>query len=391
MSKKKLRRLASFLIILFSCALMMLVFVFIYNTLTPKSSAPTTLFSDNAPFPTPVSIEDVPLGFYLQQHLAELKTPAGSDPSPVNFQVTSGEYPADVAAHLQSQGLITNADLFVNLVKYLHVGEKIQAGEYVLNRTMTMDEIVAALQHGRAKTIIVTIRPGWRAEEIADYLATLGLANFNKDQFLQLVKDGNYDYWFMRDRPKGAPTSVEGFLFPETYNVPFDISTDALIRLILDTFNQRVTDQMRQQAAASKRTFYEELTLASIVEREAASASERPIIAGVYLNRLQKKMYLQADPTVQYAMGYQAATKQWWKSPVSLDEYQHVDSPYNTYLHPGLPPGPICNPSLASITAVLQPAQTDYLFFLSKGDGTHVFAKTLEEQQQNMKDYGYTQ
>ena len=173
--------------------------------------------------------------------------------------------------------------------------------------------------------------------------------------------------------------------------MPFDITTDALIKLFLDTFDQRVTDQMRQQAATSKRTFYEELTLASIVEREAASASERPIIASVYLNRLQKKMYLQADPTVQYAMGYQAASKQWWKSPVTLDEYQHVNSPYNTYLHPGLPPGPICNPSLASIMAVLQPAQTDYLFFLGKGDGTHVFAKTLEEQLQNMKDYGYTQ
>ena len=391
MSKKKIRRLVSFLVVLFSGALMTLAFVFIYNTLSPKSNAPTTLLSADAPFPTPISIADVPLELYLKQHLSELTTPVGSDPTPVNFRVTLGEFPSDVATNLQSQGLITDADLFVNLVKYLHVGEKIQAGEYVLKRTMTMEEIIAALQHGRAKTVNVTIRPGWRAEEIADYLSTMGLANFNKDQFLQLVKNGNYDYWFMQDRPKGAPASVEGFLFPETYNVPFDITTDALIKLFLDTFNQRVTDQMRQQATASKRTFYEEMTLASIVEREAASASERPMIASVYLNRLQKKMYLQADPTVQYAMGYQAATKQWWKSPVTLDEYQHVDSPYNTYLHPGLPPGPICNPSLPSIVAVLQPAQTDYLFFLGKGDGTHVFAKTLEEQQQNMKDYGYTQ
>jgi UPF0755 protein len=388
MSKKKIRRFLALMVVLFAAALITLVFVFIYNTLSPQSRADATLLSDNAPFPTPISIEDVPLGLYLQQHSAELKTPAGTDPSPVDFRVTLGELPADVAAHLQNQGLIKNADLFVNLVKYLHVGEKIQAGEYVLNRTMTMDEIIAALQHGRAKMVIVTIRPGWRAEEIADYLATLGLANFNKDQFLQLVQAGKYDYWFMRDRPKGAPTSVEGFLFPETYNVPFDITTDALIRLILDTFNQRVTDKMRQEAASAKMTFYDAVTLASIVEREAAVANERPVIASVFLNRLKKKMYLQADSTAQYALGYQAATKQWWKTPMTIDELTQGDSPYNTYLHAGLPPGPICNPSLASITAVVEPAQTDYLYFYAKGDGTHAFSKTFEEHQQNQQKYG---
>ena len=387
MSKKKARRLVSLLMVLCASALMLLAFVFIYNTLSPKRSVESTLLSDNAPFPTPISIEDVPLGLYLQQHLAELKTPAGSDSSPVNFRVTLGEYPSEVAANLQSQGLIKDADLFVNLVKYLHVGEKIQAGEYVLDRTMTMDQIIAALQHGRAKTIIVTIRPGWRAEEIADYLATLGLANFNKDQFLQLVKGGNYDYWFMRDRPNGAPTSVEGFLFPETYNVPFDITTDALIKLMLDTFNQRVTDKLRQGAAASKMTFYEEVTLASIVEREAVAADERPIIASVFLNRLKKKMYLQADSTAQYALGYQAAAQQWWKSPMTIDELTKGNSPYNTYLHLGLPPGPICNPSLASIIAAVEPAQTDYLYFYAKGDGTHAFSKTFEEHQQNQQKY----
>src|SRR5574341_617250 len=141
--------------------------------------------------------------------------------------------------------------------------------------------------------------------------------------------------------------------------------------------------------SSAKLTMFEVVTLASIVEREAAVPSERPVIASVYLNRLKKKLLLQADPTVQYAMGYQAASKQWWKTPITLEEYQHVDSPYNTYLHPGLPPGPICNPSLASSTAVLEPAQTEYLYFVGKGDGSHVFAKTYEEHQQNLQKYGY--
>jgi UPF0755 protein len=364
------------------------VFIFVFNALSPKGSVDNGLLAANAPFPTPSAIEDVPLGLYLQQHIAELTLPASDDSSSVNFRIAPGELPTDVAAHLQSQGLISDAELFVSLVKYLHVGPKIQAGEYILKRTMTMGDLVEELQHGRAKAVTVSIRPGWRAEEVADNLATLGLANVSKDQFLQAVKNGNYDYWFVQDRPKGAPTSIEGFLFPESYNVPFDIAPDTLIALVLDTMNQRVTNKMRQEAAASKLTFYEVVTLASIVEREAVAADERPIIASVFLNRLKIRMMLQADSTAQYALGYQAAAKQWWKSPMSIDDLTKGDSPYNTYLHTGLPPGPICNPSLASIVAVLEPAQTDYLYFYAKGDGTHAFAKTYDEQQQNQQKYG---
>jgi UPF0755 protein len=138
-------------------------------------------------------------------------------------------------------------------------------------------------------------------------------------------------------------------------------------------------------AAAQGLTFYQVLTTASIVEREAVVPDERPTIASVYLNRIQQEMYLQADPTVQYAMGYQPDSGQWWKTPVTLEEYQNVNSPYNTYLNPGLPPGPICSPGAKSIDAVLQPAQTSYLFFVARGDGSHVFAETYEEHERNVE------
>ncbi len=368
------------------------MFLFIYSVLAGRRGGDAGgILVSATPFPTAISLSDVPLGLYLQQHVTDLNTPAGDDPTPIPFTVSPGELPVDVAAHLQGQGLIRDADLFVQYLKYLHVGSKIQAGEFSLRRTMTMGEIAEALQHGMAKTVTLTIRPGWRAEEIAEYLTTVGLANYSRDAFLQAVKNGKSDPAFLRDRPKSASSSLEGFLFPETYNVPFDISIDGLLNMVLGTFDQRLTENMRQEATASKMTLYEVVTMASIVEREAAVASERPIIASVYLNRLKKKMPLQADPTVQYAMGYQAATRQWWKSPVSLDEYQTVQSPYNTYLNAGLPPGPICSPSLASISAVLEPEQTDYYYFLAKGDGSHVFAKTYEEHQANMAKYGYTQ
>jgi len=157
--------------------------------------------------------------------------------------------------------------------------------------------------------------------------------------------------------------------------------------LMLDTFGQRVTEKTRQQIAAQKMTLYEAVTLAAIVEREAVAAEERAIIASVFLNRLKKKMFLQSDSTAQYALGYQSATKQWWKSPVTIEELAAVNSPYNTYRNIGLPPGPICNPSLASIVAVAAPAQTEYLYFFSKGDGTHAFAKTYEEHLQNQQKY----
>lgn len=382
---KALERLLAISFVIFSFLFVCGLFVYVYNALTPKADG--SLLVSSVPIPTPRSIEDMALYLYLQQHQDKVQKPAGTDPTPIRFTISPGELPATVAARLEKQGLITDAEVFLNLVKYKKVATKIQAGEYVLRKTMTMDEIIEAIQHGLARMITITIRPGWRAEEIADYLTTLDLKNYQRDQFLRLVREGKFDYAFLKDRPKNALPSLEGYLFPETYNVPYDIASDTLIALMLETFGQRVTDKMRQQIAAQKMTLYEAITLASIVEREAVVASERPVIASVFLNRLKKKMFLQSDSTAQYALGYQSDTKQWWKSPVTIEELASVNSPYNTYRNLGLPPGPICNPSLASIAAVAEPAQTEYLFFYSKGDGTHAFAKTYEEHLQNQQKY----
>jgi UPF0755 protein len=144
-------------------------------------------------------------------------------------------------------------------------------------------------------------------------------------------------------------------------------------------------DAARPQGA--RLSVFQVVVVASIVEREAVVAEERPMIADVYLNRLKKGMYLQADPTVQYALGYQPQSGQWWLLPLPIEALSTTLSIYNTYLYPGLPPGPICSPSLASIDAVLNPAGTDYLYFYSKGDGTHAFARTYEEHLRNQALY----
>jgi UPF0755 protein len=149
---------------------------------------------------------------------------------------------------------------------------------------------------------------------------------------------------------------------------------------------------MRSDAQARGLSLHEVLTLASIVEREARLDAERPIVASVYLNRLAKKLpeadgYLRADPTFQYARGYDPKTGRWW-APFGVDDVKSLDSPYNTFLRPGLPPGPICSPSLASIKAAIYPAETQFLYFYAKGDGSHAFAKTYEEHLKNQSLYG---
>jgi UPF0755 protein len=204
--------------------------------------------------------------------------------------------------------------------------------------------------------------------------------------FLAAVRQGDVvNHPLLADRPPGA--NLEGYLFPETYRLPAQATPEDLLTRMLETMQARLPIGWESMAAAQGLSLFEVLTLASIVEREAVVPAERPTIASVYLNRIKEGMYLQADPTVQYAMGYQPDSGLWWKTPVTLEEYQNVNSPYNTYLYPNLPPGPIASPGASSIMAVLQPAQTTYLFFLGIGDGSHIFADTFEEHERNIQLY----
>jgi UPF0755 protein len=156
--------------------------------------------------------------------------------------------------------------------------------------------------------------------------------------------------------------------------------------IMLENWDERVPDALLDKADDVGLSVYQTVILASIIEREAVVAEERPLMASVYLNRMEEGMFLRADPTAQYAKGYDEETGRWW-SPITRDEIISTDSPYNTYLYGGLPPGPICNPGLESIKAVLEPASSDYLYFLARGDGSHVFAKTYEQHLRNEERY----
>jgi UPF0755 protein len=342
---------------------------------------------------TAEALDDFLLRIYLAFHQEDIARPASDDPTPVVFSIKPGETAGDIALRLKRSGLISDAELFRQLAHYQGADSKLEAGRYELRATMTMGEIIEALQHGRLKEIVVTIPEGWRVEQIAEMLVEeVGVDN---DEFLAVVQGGVFDYEFLQNRPavdtaenvEGTSCALEGFLFPDTYNLPVQPTSLDIVERMLANFDQRFTSEMRQMVAEQEMTIYEVVTLASIVEREALVAEERPIIAGVFLNRLEKGMNLDSCPTVQYALGYQDDTDQWWKTPLTLEELDRVNSPYNTYLHRGLPPGPICNPGLASIQAVLEPVETDYLYFVAKGDGSHAFAETFEEHLQNQQKY----
>ena len=336
---------------------------------------------------------------YLQMNSAQVTQPAGASTHPVRFTIAPGTPARLIGQQLQAAGLITDARLFESYVRANGLVNDLEAGAFILSPSMTLAEIVTTLQRAEAASLTLTIPEGWRLGQMIDYVAEAAIfaddpaaltsyRNQVETGVLTVLDPANYP--FLQERPAGA--SLEGYLFPDTYELPLEgVTAQDLLQRQLDTFARRVLPLYEAALAAQTTTLslYEVLTVASIVEREAVVAEERPAIAGVYLNRLAAGIKLEADPTVQYAMGYQPAADQWWKTPVFLEEYSSVDSPYNTYLYPGLPPGPIANPGLSSIQAVLQPAQHEYLYFvaLPDGSGRHVFATTFEEHSINVQKY----
>ncbi|MFO7634626.1 MAG: endolytic transglycosylase MltG [Caldilinea sp.] len=337
------------------------------------------------------------LDIYLRTNQAELDRPASVDSRPMQFTVAPGTPARLVGRELEQAGLIRDATLFEAYVRVNGLDGQLAAGTFTLAPSMTLREIAEAMTNAQASALSITIPEGWRIEQTADYLSRSGLLGTAEGAaYREQAVAGDLSgldparHPFLQERPASA--SLEGYLFPDTYLIPATDPTaiDVLTRQ-LNTFAQRVLPlyQEASDGGHTQLSLHEVLTVASIVEREAVVPEERPAIAAVYLNRLAIGMKLDADPTVQYAMGYQPATGQWWKTPVFLEEYGGVDSPYNTYLYTGLPPGPIAAPGLSSIRAVLYPEKHDYLYFVAipDGSGRHVFAETFPEHEENVRRY----
>ena len=347
-----------------------------YGLLARRSGAPGP---GKVTLAAPSSIEDLFVAFYLDTRQAELTAPASEDPASVVFTIEPGESVTQIATRLQTEGLVRDAQLFRLYLRYSKLDSGVEAGQFTLKRTMTIPQIAEALQSGRRDEITLTIPEGRRLEEVATLVAQQ--TPISATVFLSLVRDAKpwvAQYPFLAELPAGA--SLEGYLFPDTYRLPQEATASDIVARMLANLDRRVTPAMRDSLSAQKRTLFQAVTLASIVEREAVVAQERPVIASVYANRLATGMALDADPTVQYAMASAKKQAPWWPQ-LTQEDYRAVKSPYNTYLNPGLPPGPIASPGLSSLQAAIQPAQSSFYFFRAScsRDGTHLFSKTLEE------------
>jgi UPF0755 protein len=295
------------------------------------------------------------------------------------FTIEIGESVDSVANHLQVVGLIQDSDALRTYLIYSGLDTSIQAGKYELSTAMSAMDIAHELQDATPEEVTFVVLPGWRVEEIAASLATSGLP-ITHDEFLAGTKTPPQEFDFL----SGAST-VEGFLYPDSYIFSRDISTaEEMIAEMVRNFAAHLTLDIQNGFARQGLTVYQAVTLASMVEREAVQDDEQALIASVYLNRFKIGMKLDADPTVQYAIGYNFLQQTWWTNPLSLLDLQ-VNSIYNTYIYEGLPPTPIANPSLGALHAVAFPAETPYIFFRAKCDGSgfHEFAETFDEHLQN--------
>lgn len=308
--------------------------------------------------------------------------PTHEPDSVVVIHVGEGDSAAQTGEALEQAGVIQSGRLFRILASLLGVGDHLSPGDYEFERGVTALTAVRRISQGITASNVVTVREGLRSEEIGELLEDAGAVS--AAEFRAALVD-HYDEPFLAALNS---SSLEGFLFPARYGFARDTTGHGAIDQMLKAFEQRYEDAIRPRLSSAPNglSLLQVVTLASIIEREARVPAERPIIASVFLNRLRAGIPLQADPTIQYALGSDPASVSqygYWKAELSLADLA-VDSPYNTYANVGLPPGPIANPGLDSIKAVLEPAQTNYLFFVARPNGSHAFAETLEEHTRNV-------
>ena len=321
-------------------------------------------------------------GTLVNEPPPRLGPPAQPGSEIVIVEIDEGDSASEIGDKLEEAGVIQSARLFQVLTSLMGIGDKLAPGEYEFERGKTALTAVRRISQGITAAVVVTIPEGLRSEEIGELLERRGV--ISAEEFRRALSD-QYTASFLSELPPG--TRLEGFLFPATYGFARDASGHEVLQQLLEAFDERHREHLRPTiSSGGGRSLHEIVTHASIVEREARVPEERPLIASVFVNRLELGLPLQADPTVQYTLGSDPANVRafgYWKRELSVTDLE-VDSPYNTYGNPGLPPGPIANPGLDSLLAAADPADMNYLFFVARPDGSHVFAETLQEHRQNV-------
>ncbi|HEY3217791.1 MAG TPA: endolytic transglycosylase MltG [Candidatus Limnocylindria bacterium] len=295
-----------------------------------------------------------------------------------SFVIARGETAGEIARRLESEGIVRSALAFEFVLYESEKENALQSGTYTVSPALTPRELAKVFEKAPGEQTVLRVIEGWRLSETAAAV-TKAFPKITKEAFVAAAVVGDRKNSVLAGLD--AKVSLEGFLFPDTYFLRPDATATQIIDTLLAQFEQRAGATLRAAAAERKTTVYDLVKLGSIVEREARDRAESATIAGVYQNRLNIGMKLDADPTIQYAVSE-------WRELTLAD--LKLDSPYNTYLVAGLPPTPICSPGLAALEGAARPAQHQFLFFVAKNDGTgdHAFAKTIEEQEANRVKYG---
>ncbi len=310
--------------------------------------------------------------------------------------VQHGDTALTIADELQAKGLIRNALAFRIWARIKGLDIHLQAGAYNLNTGLTIDAIIAQLLNAQPDDYVVSIPEGLRIEQIAQRLGAAGIPKFNTQEFLKYTKNpaqfpNAAKYPILKSIPSGS--GMEGLLFPDTYLIPVNATAGDVVNMMLTEFSDKVQQNHLDVLAKQNRlSVYQMVILASIIEREVVFDKDRPLVASVFWNRMYRPNNetigrLQDDPTVEYARDSQPGTTIYWKPLQDVGGNIVPKSPWNTYTHAGLPPTPICSPGLASLKAAAAPTRTDYYYFLSKKDGTIVYAKTNAEFEMDVKKY----
>lgn len=291
-------------------------------------------------------------------------TAVSSDKSTKVFIVTKGAGVSEIAKKLKEENLIKSELVFKIYIRQNNLTNKLQAGSYKLSPSMPIKDIAKALQVG-SEDIWVTLVEGLRVEEMADVISSK--FKIQSAKFIDMAK--------------------EGYMFPDTYLFPRQASVEYITQTLRETFDNRFSEELRSKIRSQGLSETQGIILASIVEREARSDEERKKVASVLLKRFKIGMALNADATLQYALGYQKDEKSWWKRHLTKED-KNIDSAYNTYLYNGLPPAPIANSGLSSLKAVAEAdPSTPYLYYYHDSKGVSHYARTLEEHNQNVANY----
>ena len=306
----------------------------------------------------------------------QMKPVASADAKPQTIKVKPGMTSGAIADALLEKGLIRNRTAFLLAARQAGLDKSLQAGEYAVSRAMTVEQIIEVMAKGITVYSEFTVPEGFTVEQIAALLEEKGLAR--KERFLALARD--YSPFDKRER-SNVKYRAEGFLFPDTYRISRGASEEMILQTMAQEFSRKFTPELQAKAQSIGLSAYEVIVLASLIEREVQLAKERPMVARVFLNRIKIGMPLQSCATIQYILGYA-------KEELTIADTQ-LPSPYNTYLHQGMPPGPVANPGLSSIQAALNPAEGDWLYFVIDGKtGGHRFSRSLAEHEAAIQQIG---